>query len=195
MEELFECEYWADTSALLKAGAKLPGASREASSIYRSGRRLPDFVCGFKDGSLGVFEAKGTTGTQGGLTGALSEGKKQTQGIGAQDPITRRVVVGAALGGYKARVILLDPDEPGSGRGHRTPDSGHRTNLNIKLVAEAARAMRAPSPVIPAPEPESRGAVPTGITETIFRGPTAQIQLTREEYREGKGHGWLRFET
>ena len=54
MEELFRCEYWADTSALIKQGA-----------VFPVGSKRPDFVCGFADGTLGVFEAKGTTGTPG----------------------------------------------------------------------------------------------------------------------------------
>jgi len=71
-----------------------------------------------------------------------------------------------------------------------------KTNLNIKLVAEAARMMRTPvgASLVGAREREGTRPSPTeGITETIFRGPTAQIQLTREEYREEKKHGWLRF--
>ncbi|RKZ29605.1 hypothetical protein DRQ36_08145 [bacterium] len=72
-----------------------------------------------------------------------------------------------------------------------------KTNLNIKLVAEAAIMMRTPvgASLVGAREREGTRPSPTeGITETIFRGPTAQIQLTREEYREEKKHGWLEIE-
>ena len=68
------------------------------------------------------------------------------------------------------------------------------------MVAEAAKAMRTPRSVIPAPEPETAGAVAGGIIETtIFRGPygvtgaTREIALKRETLREGKRHGWLEF--
>ena len=121
MEEIFDCEYWADASALIKSGA-----------VFPIGTRRPDFVCGFSDGSLGIFEAKGTTGSIGDLTSALAEGKKQTSGIGATDPISRRVAVGCALGGGATRVVLLDPPE-----GDAKP-----TNLTADLVREAARKMR-----------------------------------------------------
>ena len=153
MEELFRCEYWADTSALIKQGA-----------VFPVGSKRPDFVCGFADGTLGVFEAKGTTGTAGNL--ALTTGKAQTQGIDAADPIKWRVVVGAALGGDNTKVILLDPE----------PKNGLiKTNIDIKLVAKAAKRMR----------------VETETMETIFRGPRGEIALKREEYREDKRHGWL----
>jgi len=160
MEEIFDCAYWADTSTLIKKGA-----------VFPVGSKRPDFVCGFKDGSLGVFEAKGTTGTAGQL--ALTEGKAQTQGITANDPITRRVVVGAALGGDTAKIILLDPPGPDT--------NAIKTNLTAAMVAEAAKAMR----------------TETETMQTIFRGPsgatgaTRQIALAHDEYKDDKRHGWL----
>ncbi len=180
MEELFDCDTWADTSTLIKIGA-----------VFPIGTRRPDFVCTFKDGTLGVFEAKGTTGTVGDLTGALKTGKLQTAGIGAQSPIKCRVAVGCALGTDVTRIILLDPPPGGDAK---------PTNLTADLVRQAAKAMRRPTVGVVRERPEDERAVREpplqlpGITETIFRGPTAEIALKREEYREEKKHGWLKIE-
>jgi len=171
MEELFHCEYWADASALIAEGMVVP-----------TGSRRPDFVCTFPDGSLGIFEAKGTTGTAGNLSGALAEGKLQAQALTAQDPIKYRVVVGAALGGDTARVVLLDPP-PSPPLGDRDDDSslsgaemsGVKTNLTAAMVAKAARRMRRTLP----------------LNETEFRGPGLKIALVREDYKDDKRHGWL----
>ena len=165
MEEVFDCEMWADTSALIKKGA-----------VFPVGSKRPDFVCTFADGSLGVFEAKGTTGTAGELSGPLADGKTQTQGIGAQAPIKYRVVVGCALGGDKTKVIIMDPEPAGL----------KPTNLTADLVKRAAKQMRTPSAFGISPV---HGGEKEGVT--IFRGPGGQIKLTRDEYREGKRHGWL----
>ena len=155
MEEIFDCDYWADASSLIEQGMVVP-----------SGSKRPDFVCGFADGSLGIFEAKGTTGTSGNLSGALAEGKKQAASLTALDPISQRVVVGAALGGEFAKVILLDP--PGC-------DDAKPTNLSSDMVKRAARKMRRTIP----------------LDETIFRGPGMEITLKHETLRKGKNHGWL----
>jgi len=181
MEEIFDCEFWADTSALIKSGA-----------VFPIGTKRPDFVCGFKDGSLGIFEAKGTTGSIGDLASALAEGKKQTSGIGATDPISRRVAVGCALGGGETRVVLLDP--PGNA-------DAKPTNLTADLVREAAMKMRKPvgAPLVGAREREGTRPSPTEttVTETIFRGPegatgaTRQIALVHDDYKPDKRHGWL----
>jgi len=174
MEELFHCEYWADATALIAEGMVVP-----------TGSRRPDFVCTFPDGSLGIFEAKGTTGTAGNLSGALAEGKLQAQALTAQDPISRRVVVGVALGGDTARVILLDPppdDTAGAGspgpRGTGEETSPLQTNLTSAMVARAARSMRRTLP----------------LNETEFRGPGLKLTLKREEYKGDKRHGWLEIE-
>ncbi|MCD6502364.1 hypothetical protein J7L01_07150 [bacterium] len=173
MEEIFDCEYWADTSALIKKGA-----------VFPTGTKRPDFVCGFKDGSLGIFEAKGTTGTAGGLSGALADGKIQTAGISATDPISMRVVVGVALGGEVAKVIMLDPEPE---------NNAIKTNLTAKLVAEAAKEMRTTVGEAYMP-PEGAGRIYPSPTpakiETIFRGPDGEIKLTNQ-FKEEKGHGWL----
>ena len=195
MEEIFHCEYWADTSALIKKGA-----------VFPVGSKRPDFVCGFADGSLGIFEAKGTTGTTGNLSGPLADGKKQTRGITATDPISMRVVVGAALGGGTAKVVLLDPPGPstGSGNGRSVGEPAEPTNLTAKLVAEAAKAMRMGTPFDRLRERPTDGPVielaemaetPAQI-ETIFRGPDGATGATREikltnEFKEEKRHGWL----
>ncbi len=188
MEEIFNCEYWADTTTLLKIGA-----------VFPIGTKRPDFVCGFADGSLGIFEAKGTTGSIGDLTSALESGKLQTAGIGAPDPISQRVAVGCALGGGETRVVLLDPPDPAS--------DAKPTNLTADLVRRAAMEMRKPegAPLVgargmdtDADEREGTRPSPTeGITETIFRGPdgatgtTREIALIHDDYKKDKNHGWL----
>ncbi|MCD6381393.1 MAG: hypothetical protein J7L43_00230 [Candidatus Aenigmarchaeota archaeon] len=195
MEEIFNCEYWADASTLIKIGA-----------VFPIGTKRPDFICGFKDGSLGIFEAKGTTGTAGGLSGALADSKLQTSGITATDPISQRVVVGTALGGEVAKVVLLDPPGPstGSGNGRSVGEPAEPTNLTAKLVAEAAKAMRMGTPFDRLRERPTDGPVielaemaetPAQI-ETIFRGPDGATGATREikltnEFKEEKRHGWL----
>ncbi|MCD6501105.1 hypothetical protein J7L01_00755, partial [bacterium] len=187
MEEIFDCEYWADASTLIKIGA-----------VFPTGTKRPDFVCGFKDGSLGIFEAKGTTGSTGNLAGALADGKLQTAAITAQTPITRRVAVGIALHGGTQPVTLVILDPP-NGTGEAT--SPLRTNLTAAMVRAAAKAMRtAPFDKLrerptgrPVAEPAEAAETPAQI-ETIFRGPRREIKLEREEYRADKRHGWLQFE-
>jgi hypothetical protein len=182
MEEIFQCEFWADCSALIKAGA-----------VFPIGSRRPDFVCGFADGSLGIFEAKGTTGTAGNL--ALTEGKLQAQAITAPDPISQRVVVGCALGGDTTKIVLLDPPPPDDSVGAGSPGSPVETNLTADLVRKAAMKMRKrtvgeglrPSPTEPAK------------AVTIFRGPDSanrrvEIALTHDDYKEDKRHGWLEID-
>lgn len=168
MEELFDCDTWADCSALIEAGV-----------VFPTGTRRPDFVCTFKDGTLGVFEGKGTTGTAGNLTGALADGKTQTQGITALDPIRCRVVVGAALGADVTRIIILDP--PGG--------SAEPTNLTADLVKKASREMRTAPTIAGTDIMATREAT----TETLFRGPDSAITLKHETLREDKRHGWLNF--
>jgi len=160
-----------------------------------------DFVCVFKDGSLGVFEAKGTTGTSGDITGALTSGKLQTANIGSQDgtgtsgPITMRAVVGAVLGEDYMRVIILDPPGERGGDGQRrTPHSALRTKLTADLVKKAAIDMRRKRKPVGAihelplrPDADERPAT----TETIFRAPGMEITLKYEDLRAEKRHGWL----
>ena len=207
MEELFNCDTWADCSSLIKAGA-----------VFPTGSRRPDFVCTFPDGSLGVFEAKGTTSTAGNL--ALSQGKLQTQAITAPDPISQRVVVGCALGGGETRIVLLDPPPPDDSVGAGSPGSPVETNLTADLVRKAAMKMRTLRPsgtsldmggedLIPLTKGDHGGSAidaplikggQGGSAITIFRGPdsttgtTREIALTHDDYKEGKGHGWLEIE-
>jgi len=142
MEEIFHCDYWADASAMIKEGLVIP-----------TGAKCPDFVCGFPDGSLGIFEAKGTTRTVSALTQALRDGKYQAFSLDAQSPIKYRVVVGAALGETHTKVIIMDPPPDPSTRGAEGQGSGTehiRTNLTAALVKRAAKAMRKfPSKKIP----------------------------------------------
>ena len=149
--------------------------------MFPIGTRRPDFVCGFADGSLGIFEAKGTTGSVADLTAALAAGKVQTAGIGSADPIRCRVAVGCALGGAATRVVLLDPPEG---------DDAKPTNLTADLVREAAKKMRK-FPSKKRGGGEADGVCITAPTKTIFRGPDGQIALTHDDYKPDKRHGWL----
>jgi len=180
MEEVFGCETWADASALIAEGMVIP-----------SGGRRPDFVCTFADGSLGIFEAKGTTGTAGDLTSALASGKLQAGAITADTPIKYRVVVGVALysGAKPAKVILLDPPP--------NDPTAKPTNLTADLVKRAAMEMRT---LRPSATSLLKGGTETppftkggqgGSAITIFRGPTGEIRLKRDDYRDEKKHGWL----
>ncbi len=79
--------------------------------------------------------------------------------------------VAGIIGGDTARVILLDPPDPMAGSG----TGNIRTNLTADLVKRAAKGMR----------------TQTQTLETVFRSPTAELALKREEYKGDKGHGWL----
>jgi len=181
MEEIFDCEFWADCSTLIKSGA-----------VFPIGTKRPDFVCGFKNGSLGIFEAKGTTGSVGDLTAALKSGKTQTSGIGATDPISQRVAVGCALGTDVTRVILLDPPP--------NDPTAKPTNLTADLVREAAKKMRTLRPSATSLVKGGTEIAPLikggqgGSAITIFRGPDGQIALAHDEYKDDKRHGWLKIE-
>jgi hypothetical protein len=190
-EEIFKCVEWADTSALLRQGA-----------IFPLGSKRPDFVCTFPDNTLGIFEAKGTTG--GSIAGALAEGKIQTAGITAPVQIKYRVVVGAIIG-EPTKIILLDPPGDDSvGAGLRPArDNGREglrpspTNLTPEMVAKAAKAMRTVpvgAPLVGARGREGTRPSPTNIataqTETIFRSSLGEIKLTTE-FKEDKKHNWL----
>jgi len=152
MEEIFHCETWADATAMIEAGLVVP-----------TGSKCPDFVCTFPDGSLGIFEAKGTTGKVSALTQALKNGKYQAFALEAQSPIRYRVVVGTALGEPTTKVVLMDPpgpnDDESVGDGSPVPPSNARnaisagtttgaetaplqTNLTAEIVRDAARRMR-----------------------------------------------------
>ena len=220
MEEIFHCESWADATALLKAGYVEYAASPEGSSTNPSGRhRCPDFVCTFPDGSLGIFEAKGTTGTASALTQSLKEGKYQAFALDAQSPIKHRVVVGTALGEPVTKVILMDPppstplgdhNENRSLSGAETPDDDDpvgaihelplRTNLTADLVRSAAMKMRQPVGVVrerPGADTRTVHEPPLQTPEpptTIFRGPTREIALTNE-LKPKKNHSWLDINT
>ena len=122
MEEIFHCETWADASAMVKAGLVVP-----------TGSKCPDFVCTFPDGSLGIFEAKGTTGTASALTQSLKDGKYQAFALDAQSPIKHRVVVGTALGEPVTKVILMDPP-PSTPLGNQNDDE---PNDNDRSLSEA----------------------------------------------------------
>ena len=102
----------------------------------------------------------------------------QAAALTAQDPISQRVVVGAALGGEYAKVILVDPpnDPVGSRPASTAGNAGVApTNITVAMVAKAARKMRRTIP----------------LDETIFRAAGMEIRLKCEEYKEDKRHGWL----
>ena len=173
MEELFHCVEWADTSALLKQGA-----------IFSLGTKKPDYVCTFSDGSLGIFEAKGTTG--GSISDALREGKFQTSCLTAPVPIKHRVAVGVILGSH-TKIILLDP----VGEPAEPPEP---TNLTPEMVAKAAKQMRTGGGAFPSKKrgvtPQRDGVCIAEPTETIFRSSFGEIKLTNE-FKEDKRHNWL----
>jgi hypothetical protein len=184
MEEVFGCESWADASALIKAGL-----------VIQNSNLAPDFVCTFPDGSLGIFEAKGTTGKVSALTQSLKEGKIQACSLDAQSPIRCRVVVGTALGETNTRVVLLDPEPDSVGAIHELPV---RTNLSADLVKRAAKNMRT-APTVGAPLVGARGRegtrpsptnIATAATGTIFRSAQGEIALTTE-LKPDKNHTWL----
>ena len=173
-EEIFKCVEWADTSALIKAGA-----------VFPTGLKLPDIICTFPDSTLGVFEAKGTTG--GSIAGALAEGKIQTVGITAPVQIKLLVVVGTLIG-EPAKIILLDPPSaPLRGRGSLS--EAETTNLTPEIVAKAAtlRQTQGPKKGKGKDKPVGELAEPT---ETIFRSAEGEIKLVNEQKPEKK-HGWL----
>jgi hypothetical protein len=176
-EEIFKCVEWADTSALIKAGA-----------VFPIGLKRPDIICTFPDNSLGIFEAKGTTG--GSIAGALAEGKIQTAGITAPVQIKFRVVVGTLIG-EPTKIILLDPpgDDDSVRARHAVPLP---TNLTPEMVAKAAKAMRTVPSVIPATSSviPAKAGIQAGGGETIFRSALGEIKLTTEMKPEKK-HTWL----
>jgi len=216
MEEIFQCETWADASSMIEAGLVVP-----------TGSKCPDFVCTFPDGSLGIFEAKGTTGKVSALTQALKNGKYQAFALDAQSPIRYRVVVGTALGEPTTKVILMDPpgdnesesgnDAPvGEGLCALPPDDNNGstrrcspTNLTADIVRDAARRMRQPTVgealvasrkttkrELPGAEKrEGTSPSPTGATATIFRGPHGKTFALTNEYKPEKKHNWLEINT
>ena len=201
MEEIFHCEFWADATAMIEAGFVVP-----------TGSKCPDFVCTFPDGSLGIFEAKGTTGKVSALTSALNTGKYQTMALDAESPIKLRVVVGVALGEPTTRVIMMDPDEADIRASGRSPIP---TNLNADLVKRAATKMRASIRDSASTQPPGFDTLRTQPTEEerslsratarietppatqiLFRGPRRATGPTREialtnEYKPEKNHAWL----
>ncbi len=218
MEEIFQCETWADASSMIESGMVVP-----------TGSRAPDFVCTFPDGSLGIFEAKGTTGTTSALTQALASGKQQAMSLTAESPIRYRVVIGTSLGGGDTKIILVDPP---------APEEPIITNLTADIVRKAAKRMRTSahrgfdtaSPTQP-PEDDTTVTEPClqpvrvevtqppeddvdrslssssasaeeriETTITIFRGPRDGTGTPREivltnEYKPEKKHNWLEINT
>jgi hypothetical protein len=209
MEEVFHCETWADASAMIKAGLVVP-----------TGSKCPDFVCTFPDGSLGIFEAKGTTGTVSALTQSLKDGKYQAFALDTQSPIKHRVVVGTALGEPVTKVILMDPpplpppgdrnddvpnDDDWSLSEAETPDEpndddwslseGNRSLSGVETNLSAPLVRDAARGMRKFPSKKRGGAEGDGVcipaqTETIFRGPHGEIALTNE-FKPEKKHGWL----
>ena len=154
----------------------------------RGSSQVSSLSAGFSWDNSSTAEANRAEGALSKLAAALPP-----MALDAESPIKYRVVVGVALGEPTTRVIMMDPDEADIRATGRSPIP---TNLNADLVKRAAKRMRKPAPVIPATEPESRGATMGETTETIFRGPRRATGATREialtnEYKPEKNHSWL----
>lgn len=163
MEEIFDCESWCDTAdALDKGTVEVLGLSR------------PDFVCTFKDGSLGFFEAKGTTQGRSQANSQGNEGKYQTSQIEPVSGIVRvRCCMAVSLekddSGVTTRLLIQDP--PAS-------ENVVKVDITPERIREAARAR--------------------GYREKLFGDITAlfecgdrKLSLKRTPYVAEKRHGWL----
>jgi hypothetical protein len=165
MEELFNCEAWCDTSDALKLW-----------EVEQVGTRLPDFVCLFKDGSFGVFEAKGTTTTLGTAKSQTADGKFQTQTI---VPKSGHVSVRCACGAHVNRngistLILRDPPPPEPVEGRRAV----KVDLTADAIIRSAEARRFRENLF-------------GDIRTMFISDEGEFSLVRKPYIAEKRHGWL----
>ena len=159
MEELFECEAWCDTADALRIW-----------EVEAVGSRLPDFVCLFTDGSFGVFEAKGTTGTVGTAKSQTEDGKEQTLCIQPKsDSVSVRCACGISLAKTGATLILRDP--PGGG----TPLT---VNLTPEAIIRGAEARRFRENMF-------------GDISAMFRSEGKALELVRTPFVPDKRHGWL----
>jgi len=195
MEEIFNCVAWCDTADALR--------NWEVEAI---GTRLPDFVCLFKDGSFGVFEAKGTTTTIGTAKSQTEDGKIQTQNI---VPKSGHVSVRCACGAHVNRngisaLILRDPpsaplgdrpsnsngdrpsnsngDRPSNRNGDRSLSGAETTALKVDLTADA---------IIRAAEARRYREKLFGDIRTMFVSDAGEFSLVRTPYIVEKRHGWL----
>ncbi len=167
MEELFNCEAWCDTSDALRNW-----------EIEAVGTRLPDFVCLFKDGSFGVFEAKGTTTTLGTAISQTADGKKQTQTIVPKNGhVSVRCACGAHLNSKGiSTLILRDPPDPD------TAGAIHELPLQVNLTADA---------IIRGAESRRYRENLFGDIRTMFVSDEGEFSLVRKPYVTEKRHGWL----
>jgi len=173
MEEIFHCEAWCDTADAISQ-----------HQVEALGTKRPDFVCTFPDGTFGIFEAKGTTQNYGTSNGQAETGKTQTAKI---EPTNGQVSVRcccavsiqkeAAI--QRTRLLLLDPPSDSVGAHGRAPLP---VNLSRDRIIEAAATRRF----------RER---PFGDIQTLFRGPNAELKLTRTPYLTDKNHGWIDIET
>ncbi len=180
MEELFHCEAWCDTSdALLQW------------EVEQVGSRMPDFVCLFADGSFGVFEAKGTTGTVGTAKSQTEDGKEQTVCIQPKSgTISVRCACGISLAKTGSTLILRDPpstpfgDRPSNSNGSRKNRSlsGAETNVTVDLTPEA---------IIRGAEARRFRENMLGDISAMFRCNNKALELVRKPFVKDKRHGWL----
>ena len=166
MEEIFHCGAWCDTADAIDEG-----------KVTAMGTSRPDFVCTFKDGSFGIFEAKGTTQSYGTSNSQAQTGKTQTAQI---EPVNGDVSVRCCCAATimqetttkRTRLLLLDPPADGD------TIAVHLSRDRI-LEAAAARQFR---------------EKPFGDITALFRGPEGEMLLTRKPFLPDKRHGWLSME-
>jgi len=172
MEEIFDCEAWCDTADAIDEG-----------KVTAMGTSRPDFVCTFKDGTFGIFEAKGTTQSYGTSNSQAQTGKTQTAQI---EPVSGDVSVRCCsavsimqeTATKRTRLLLLDPPGP-VGAGF-TP-ARVEVHLSRDRILEAAAARRFREK-------------PFGDITTLFQGPQGEMLLTRKPFLPDKRHGWLSVE-
>ena len=163
MEEIFGCDSWCDTADALDAG-----------TVEALGLSRPDFVCTFKDGSLGFFEAKGTTVGRTQANSQAAEGKYQTSQIEPIDGIVRvRCATAVSIEKDESSVMtrLLVQDPPSDG-------NAILVDITPERIRRAARARGYREKLF-------------GDITTLFEGRHKKLSLKRTPFDESKGHGWL----
>ncbi len=163
MEEIFDCDSWCDTADALDEGTvKALGLSR------------PDFVCTFKDGSLGFFEAKGTTRGRGAANSQARDGKKQTaqlEPIGGVVSVRCCTAVSIEDDGASRNTRILLQDPPAD-------CDSVKVRIDPARIREAARARGYREKLF-------------GDITTLFKCGEKRLSLKRTPFVPEKRHGWL----
>lgn len=166
MEEIFECDSWCDTADALDEG-----------TVEALGLSRPDFVCTFADGSLGFFEAKGTTVGRSQANSQGNTGKVQTSQIEPVNGVVRvRCCTAVSVEKDESSVLtrLLVQDPPSNG-------NAVMVNLTPEMVRQAARARGYREKLF-------------GDITTLFECGGKKLSLVRTPYLPEKRHGWLEVE-